>query len=66
MAAFNFLNHPLTSFNPNNTASDLTLSQAFGTAGQRFTQSDLTEPGFGIAEIKEGSRLVELSAKFTF
>jgi len=66
LAAFNFLNHPLTSFNPNNTASDLTLSQQFGTAGQRLTQSDLTEPGFGIAEIKEGSRLLELSAKYTF
>ena len=66
LAAFNFLNHPLTSFNPNNTAGDLTLSQQFGTAGQRLTSSDLTEPGFGIAEIKEGSRLVELSAKYTF
>jgi hypothetical protein len=66
LAAFNFLNHPLTSFNPNNTASDLTLSQQFGTAGQQLKTSDLTEPGFGIAEIKQGSRLVELSAKYTF
>ena len=66
LAAFNFLNHPLVSFNSGNTAGDLTLSQQFGTAGQRLTTSDLTEPGFGIAEVKYGSRLVELSAKYTF
>ncbi len=66
LAAFNFLNHPLVSFNSSNTAGDLTLSQQFGTAGQRLTTSDLTEPGFGIAEVKYGSRLVELSAKYTF
>jgi hypothetical protein len=66
LAAFNFLNHPLVSFNNNDTASDLTLSQQFGTAGQRLTTSDLTEPGFGVAEVKYGSRLVELSVKYTF
>ena len=66
LAAFNFLNHALTSFDPNNITSSLTLSQQFGTAGQRLTAADLTEPGFGIASIKEGSRLVELSAKYTF
>jgi hypothetical protein len=66
LAAFNFLNHPLISFNPNNTGSDLTLGQQFGTAGQRLTPANLTHPGFGIAEIKQGSRLVELSVKYTF
>jgi hypothetical protein len=66
LAAFNFLNHPLTSFNPNNTGSDLSLQQQNGTAGQRLKTSDLTEPGFGIAEIRQGNRLVELSAKYTF
>jgi hypothetical protein len=65
-AAFNFLNHPLVSFNNNNTNSDLTLSQQFGTAGKTLTQADLTEQGFGIAEVKYGSRLVELSVKYTF
>jgi Carboxypeptidase regulatory-like domain/TonB-dependent Receptor Plug Domain len=65
-AAFNFLNHPLVSFNNNNTNSDLTLSQQFGTAGQSLTQADLTEQGFGIAEVKYGSRLVELSLKYSF
>jgi hypothetical protein len=65
-AAFNFLNHPLVSFNNNDTQSDLTLTQQGGTAGQALTQTDLTEKGFGIAEIKYGSRLVELSVKFEF
>jgi hypothetical protein len=66
VAAFNFLNHPLVSFNNNNTQSDLTLVQQFGTAGQTLTQTDLTEKGFGIAAIKYGSRLVELNVKFDF
>jgi hypothetical protein len=65
-AAFNFLNHPLVSFNQNNTTSDLTLSQQGGTAGQSLTQSDLTQQGFGIAGVKYGSRLVELSVKYEF
>jgi hypothetical protein len=66
VAAFNFLNHPLVSFNNNNTQSDLTLVQQFGTAGQTLTQTDLTEKGFGIAAIKYGSRLVELNVKYEF
>lgn len=66
LAAFNFLNHPLVSFNSNNTAGDLTLSQQYGTAGKQLTAADLTEPGFGIAEVKYGSRLVEMSVKYTF
>jgi hypothetical protein len=65
-AAFNFLNHPLVSFNQNDTTSDLTLSQQGGTAGKTLTQTDLTEKGFGIAGIKYGSRLVELSVKYEF
>jgi hypothetical protein len=64
--AFNFLNHPLVSFNNNNTQSDLSLSQQGGTAGQTLTQSDLTEQGFGIAGIKYGNRLIELSVKYQF
>ena len=64
-AAFNFLNHPLVSFN-NNTQSDLALAQQGGTAGQSLTQTDLTQKGFGIAEIKYGSRLFELSIKYEF
>jgi hypothetical protein len=65
-AGFNFLNHPLVSFDNNNTQSDLAIVQQGGTAGQTLTQSDLTEKGFGIAGIKYGSRLVELSVKYEF
>ena len=65
-AAFNFLNHPLVSFNSNDTTSDLTLSQQGGTAGQALTLGDLTEKGFGIAGVKFGSRRVELSVKYEF
>jgi hypothetical protein len=65
-AAFNFLNHPLVSFNNNDTQSDLTLAQQGGTAGQSLTQTDLTEKGFGVAAIKYGSRLLELSVKIDF
>jgi hypothetical protein len=70
VAAFNFLNHPLVSFNNNDTTTDLTLSQQGGTAGQSLTQSDLTEQGFGIAGIKYtppvAGRLLELSVKYSF
>jgi hypothetical protein len=68
-AAFNFLNHPLVSFNNNNTQTDLTLVQQGGTAGQTLTQTDLTEKGFGVAEIKYspyGGRLIELGVKLAF
>ncbi|MFZ1085620.1 MAG: TonB-dependent receptor [Terracidiphilus sp.] len=65
-AAFNFLNHPLVSFNNNDTTSDLALSQQGGTAGQSLKQSDLTAQGFGIAAIKYGGRLIELSVKYQF
>jgi hypothetical protein len=65
-AGFNFLNHPLVSFNNNNTTGDLTLSQQGGTAGKTLTQADLTQQGFGIAEVKYGNRLVELSVKYQF
>ena len=65
-AAFNFLNHPLVSFNNNDTSTDLALSQQGGTAGQSLTQSDLTAQGFGIAGIKYGGRLLELSMKYEF
>ena len=65
-AGFNFLNHPLVSFNNNNTTADLTLSQQGGTAGKSLTQADLTEQGFGIAEVKYGNRRLELSVKYEF
>ena len=64
--AFNFLNHPLVSFN-NNDNTNLNMGNLnFAVAGQPLTASQLRSPNFGIANIKYGSRLIELGAKFTF
>jgi hypothetical protein len=64
--AFNFLNHPLVSFN-NNDPTNLSMGNLnFAVAGQPLTGSQLRAPNFGIANIKYGSRLIELGAKFTF
>ena len=65
MGAFNVFNHPLVSFNSNDT-TNLQLSFQNGLAGQALTQSMLVHQDFGIANIKVGNRLVELQAKFTF
>jgi hypothetical protein len=65
MGAFNVFNHPLVSFNNNNT-NNLQLGFQNGVVGQALTQSMLQYQDFGIANIKVGSRLVELEAKFRF
>jgi hypothetical protein len=53
--AFNFLNHPLWSFNGNN------LSLGFdGSTGK------LNTPNFGTVTQKQGQRVIQLSAKFLF
>ncbi len=65
MAAFNVFNHPLVSFNNNNT-NNLNLGFQNGVDGQALTQSMLSYQDFGIANIKVGNRLVELEAKFKF
>jgi hypothetical protein len=64
-AAFNILNHPLVSFNNQNT-DNLSLNFVNATAGKPLTQNVLTYQDFGIANIKVGNRLMELAAKFTF
>ncbi len=65
-AAFNFLNHPEVSFN-NNDNSNLSLGGLLeATPGQALTTPDLAHKDFGIANVKYGSRLLELSGKFTF
>jgi hypothetical protein len=65
-AAFNFLNHPVVSFN-NNDSSNLNLGNLLGAVpGQALTTAELGHKNFGIANVKYGSRLLELSAKFTF
>jgi hypothetical protein len=65
MGAFNVFNHPLVSFNNNNT-NNMNLSIQDGIVGQPLTQSMLTYQDFGVANIKVGNRLAELEAKFTF
>jgi hypothetical protein len=65
-SAFNFLNHPLVSFN-NNDNSNLDLGNLLNAVpGQSLTQAELGYKNFGIANVKYGSRLMELSAKYTF
>jgi hypothetical protein len=65
MGAFNVFNHPLVSFNNNNN-TNLNINFQDGVAGQALKQSMLVYQDFGIANIKVGSRLAELEAKFTF
>jgi hypothetical protein len=65
-SAFNVLNHPLVSFNTNDP-SNLELGNLLDAVpGTSITKSELGYKDFGIANIKYGSRLMELSAKFTF
>jgi Carboxypeptidase regulatory-like domain/TonB-dependent Receptor Plug Domain len=65
-SSFNFLNHPLVSFN-NNDNSNLNLGNLLGAVpGKSLTEAELGYKNFGIANVKYGSRLMELSAKFTF
>jgi hypothetical protein len=65
MAAFNVFNHPLVSFNNQNT-NNLTLSFNQATVGQALTNNVLIYPDFGVANIKVGNRLVEVEAKYSF
>jgi hypothetical protein len=65
LAAFNVINHPLTSFN-NNDQSNLQLAFQGATAGQAITRADLTHQNFGVANVKYGYRRLELSVKFQF
>ncbi len=66
-AAFNFLNHPLTTFStsfPQQIALNLSNLSANGYSADPATAT--AAPGFGTSLIKEGRRVVEVAAKFTF
>ena len=65
LAAFNFLNHPLVSFNQSDT-TNLTLAFQNATPGNALTQTAITHKDFGVAGIKVGNRLLELSVKYEF
>ena len=65
MAAFNVFNHPLVSFN-NNDTTNMQLGFQNATAGHAFSQNVLLHQDFGVANIKVGNRLVEVEGKFSF
>jgi hypothetical protein len=57
-SAYNFLNHPLTTYNPAGGDGNLTLG---------FTKSGaLTNPNFGYANFLNGNRSIQLALKFFF
>ena len=67
-AAFNFANHPLTSFSTSFPQQvQLNLRSNLSTTGYTANPASATPaPGFGVSTIKEGRRVVEIAAKFTF
>lgn len=65
MTGFNFLNHPLVSFDSNNT-NNLQLQVNGATPGQAIKKSYLTYQNFGVAGVKQGARMMELAVKFSF
>jgi hypothetical protein len=64
LSAFNFLNHPLSSFNPNNT-NNLSMSLGNGTSGTKFSDF-LANQTFGYTPFSSGRRVVEFGAKYSF
>jgi hypothetical protein len=64
IAAFNFLNHPLTSF----STSDANLKLHFDGNGNLLqpTFAGTNFPTWGIAQYKFGHRIIELGVKYTF
>lgn len=69
LAGFNFLNHPLTSFN-GARSNEYTLNFVGATPGTAAPQPLLDSPAtgseFGTATLKQGRRVMEVSAKFVF
>jgi hypothetical protein len=65
LAAFNVFNHPLVSFN-NNDTTNLQLGFQNATVGSPLTDDVLIHHNFGVANIKVGNRLLEVAGKFTF
>ena len=57
-SAYNFLNHPLTTFNPTNGGQTLTLNLD---ANGKNTNSR-----FGYADYQNGNRTIQLALKFFF
>jgi len=67
LAAFNFLNHPLTTYSTSFPQQiQLNLSNLNANGYTANPASATPAPGFGVSNIKEGRRVVEVAAKFTF
>lgn len=66
-AAFNFLNHPLTSFSTS-FPSQIALNLSNLAPGGETASPALATPaaGFGVSTIKEGRRVAELAIKYNF
>jgi hypothetical protein len=63
---FNFMNHPLVSFN-NDDSSNLSLGNLlYAVPGKQLTENELGYKNFGLADVKYGSRYMQLSAKYSF
>lgn len=65
LAAFNFLNHPLTSFT-GSFSNQYSLNLSNFTSYTPGSAASATSSGFGVAAYKMGRRLVELSVKYDF
>lgn len=65
LAAFNFMNHPLTSFT-GSFANQYSLNLSNFTSFTPSSAAYQPSSGFGVAAYKMGRRVVELSAKYTF
>ncbi len=67
LAGFNFLNHPLTSFStsfPQQIALNLSNLAVGGETASPYLATPA--PGFGVSNIKEGRRVVEVAVKYNF
>jgi hypothetical protein len=64
ISAYNFLNHPLTSFNPAGGDGNLTLS--FNGAGKANINTATGQSTFGYADYLNGNRTIQLALKFFF
>jgi hypothetical protein len=67
LAAFNFINHPLTSFSTSFPEQIALNMSNLAQGGETQSPSLATPaPGFGVSTIKEGRRVVEAAVKYTF
>ncbi len=72
LAGFNFLNHPLYTFNQGSNPQGLTLNYGLPTGfvatnpAQAFAAATQNTANFGYTPFKQGYRIVELGARYNF